>query len=99
MTEDEIRTRVIEIVARQAGVDPRGVTPATTLDALGIDSLRLVEAIFAIEEAFGISVPYNASDPAGAGTGAGTGAGDGAGLSSIGAIADVVSGLVRAGKG
>ena len=30
---------------------------------LGIDSLGLVEAIFAIEEAFDISVPFNANDP------------------------------------
>ena len=31
--------------------------------ALGLDSLGLVEAIFAIEESFGISVPFNANEP------------------------------------
>ena len=31
---------------------------------LGIDSLGLVESIFAIEEAFDISIPFNANEPA-----------------------------------
>ncbi|WP_333713843.1 acyl carrier protein, partial [Yoonia sp.] len=30
---------------------------------IGIDSLGLVESIFAIEETFDISVPFNANDP------------------------------------
>jgi acyl carrier protein len=30
---------------------------------LGIDSLGLVESIFAIEEEFDISVPFNANNP------------------------------------
>ena len=37
------------------------------VEALGLDSLGLVEAIFALEEAFGISVPFNANEPDGAG--------------------------------
>ena len=36
---------------------------ATPAD-LGIDSLGLVESIFAIEEAFDISIPFNANEPA-----------------------------------
>ena len=39
------------------------VKPDSTLESLGIDSLGLVESIFAIEEAFDISVPFNANDP------------------------------------
>ncbi|MBP9952679.1 MAG: acyl carrier protein [Cypionkella sp.] len=31
--------------------------------SLGIDSLGLVESIFAIEEAFDISVPFNSNQP------------------------------------
>jgi acyl carrier protein len=34
-----------------------------TLEDLGIDSLGLVESIFAIEEAFDIQVPFNANEP------------------------------------
>jgi acyl carrier protein len=30
---------------------------------LGIDSLGLVESIFAIEETFDIQIPFNANDP------------------------------------
>lgn len=35
----------------------------STLESLGIESLGLVESIFAIEEAFDISVPFNANEP------------------------------------
>lgn len=54
---------VIEIIAEQAVLDPGDVTPESTLEDLGIDSLGLVESIFAIEEAFDISVPFNANNP------------------------------------
>lgn len=55
--------QVIAIIAEQAVLDPSDVTPESTLDDLGIDSLGLVESIFAIEEAFDISVPFNANNP------------------------------------
>lgn len=59
-----IQDRVIRIIADQAVLDPGDVTLDSTLDSLGIDSLGLVESIFAIEEAFDISVPFNANNPA-----------------------------------
>ena len=55
--------KVIEIIAEQAVLEPSDVKPDSTLEELGIDSLGLVEAIFAIEEAFDISVPFNANEP------------------------------------
>lgn len=55
--------RVIAILAEQAVLDPSDVTPDSTLEDLGIDSLGLVESIFAIEEEFDISVPFNANEP------------------------------------
>jgi len=55
---------VIRILAEQAVLEPRDVSPEQTLTDLGIDSLGLVECIFAIEETFDISVPFNANDPA-----------------------------------
>jgi len=58
-----VQERVIAIIAEQAVLDPADVTPESTLESLGIDSLGLVESIFAIEEAFDISVPFNANDP------------------------------------
>lgn len=58
-----VKDRVIAIIAEQAVLDVADVQMESTLESLGIDSLGLVEAIFAIEEAFDISVPFNANDP------------------------------------
>jgi len=58
-----IHDKVVEIIAEQAVLEPSDVTPDSTLDSLGIDSLGLVECIFAIEEEFDISIPFNANEP------------------------------------
>ena len=62
-TGDDVRDRVHRILAEQAMVGPEDVCDDDRLVDLGIDSMALVEAIFAIEEAFDVSVPYNANDP------------------------------------
>ena len=62
--EPDIEQRVIEIIADQAMLEPSDIAPDSTLEDLGIDSMGLVECIFAIEEAFDISVPFNANAPA-----------------------------------
>ena len=59
-----VRSKVIDIIAEQAVMDPSDINMDDTLEDLGIDSLGLVESIFAIEEAFDISVPFNANEPA-----------------------------------
>ncbi len=59
----DVQSKVIEIVAEQAVLEPSDVSLDSTLEDLGIDSLGLVESIFAIEEAFDISIPFNANDP------------------------------------
>lgn len=58
-----VKDKVIAIIAEQAVLSPDEVTPDATLESLGIDSLGLVEAVFAIEEAFDIQVPFNANAP------------------------------------
>jgi acyl carrier protein len=58
-----LEDQVIAIIAEQALLEPGDVTPDSTLESLGIDSLGLVESIFAIEEAFDITVPFNANNP------------------------------------
>lgn len=58
-----VHEQVISIIAEQAVLEPADVTLDSTLDSLGIDSLGLVESIFAIEEAFDIQVPFNANNP------------------------------------
>ncbi|MEE9454699.1 MAG: phosphopantetheine-binding protein [Paracoccaceae bacterium] len=59
-----IQEKIIGIIARQAVIEPSEVKLDATMESLGIDSLGLVEAVFAIEETFDIQVPYNANDPA-----------------------------------
>ena len=80
----DIREKVIEIIAEQAVVEPSDVKMDHTLEDLGIDSLGLVESIFAIEEAFDISVPFNANDPSESDFD----------ISSVSSIIDAVSKLV-----
>ncbi len=58
-----VKESVIAIIAEQAVLEPSDVTMDSTLEDLGIDSLGLVESIFAIEEAFDISIPFNANEP------------------------------------
>ncbi len=60
---DDVSKRVTQIIAEQAMLDPEVIKPETTLDDLGLDSLALVEVVFGIEEAFDISVPFNANEP------------------------------------
>lgn len=75
---------IIEIIAEKALLEPDDLTIDTRLDALALDSLAMVELIFALEEAFDISVPFNANDPGK----------DDFDLSSVGAIIAAVEGLV-----
>lgn len=59
----EIRTRIQEILAEQAMLDIDQITDDASPADLGIDSLGLVETIFALEEEFDISIPFNANEP------------------------------------
>ena len=81
----DVAAQVIEIIAEQALLEPSDVTVSQSLEDLGIDSLGLVESIFAIEEAFDITVPFNANDPQ---------AGD-FDISTVGSIIAAVEGLIR----
>lgn len=63
MTRDEIRARVHALIAEQAMVPVETVRDDDALTDLGIDSMGVVEAIFAIEEAFDVTVPFNANAP------------------------------------
>ena len=81
-----VRDKVIAIIAELAVLDVADVRPEATLESLGIDSLGLVESIFAIEEAFDIAVPFNANDPSQSDFD----------ISSVGAVIAAVEGLVAA---
>ena len=58
-----ITDKVVNIIAEQAMLEPSDLALDHSLEDLGIDSLGLVESIFAIEEEFDISVPFNANAP------------------------------------
>lgn len=59
----DVKTRIIEIIAEQAVLEPSDIKMDQSLEDLGIDSMGLVEAIFSIEESFDIQVPFNANEP------------------------------------
>ena len=80
----DVADTVIRIIAEQAVLEPEDIDRDATLEDLGIDSLGLVESIFAIEEAFDIQVPFNANDPSESGFD----------ISSVDAIIRAVQGLV-----
>ncbi len=60
---DIIKTRIRQIIAEQAMLEADQITDDATPADLGIDSLGLVESIFALEEEFDISIPFNANEP------------------------------------
>ena len=86
MTQDLVTHTVIQIIALQAMIPESAVTLDASPAALGLDSLGMVESIFAIEEAFDISVPFNANE-------GGTRDFD---ISTIGSVVTAVQALVAA---
>ena len=55
--------KVVGVLAEEAMLDPADVRMEASLEDLGIDLPGLIEAVFAIEEAFDIRVPFNANEP------------------------------------
>ncbi|MDJ0993891.1 MAG: acyl carrier protein [Dinoroseobacter sp.] len=86
---ESIKDQIVQIIADQAVLEPSDIKMEATLEDLGIDSLGLVESIFAIEEAFDIQVPFNANDPSESDFD----------ISSVAAIITAVQGLVADQKG
>ena len=58
-----VKDKVVQIIAEQGLLDVADVRLSATLEDLGIDSLGVMESIFAIEEEFDIEVPFNANAP------------------------------------
>lgn len=85
----EVKDRIIEIIAEQAVLEPSDISLDQTLEDIGIDSMGLVEAIFAIEESFDIQVPFNANEPEKSEFD----------ISSVQSIVTAVEGLITAQKG
>ena len=60
--DNNVEKKVINILAQQALVEVEDIKLESTPDDLGLDSLGIVEVIFALEEEFDISIPFNAND-------------------------------------
>ncbi len=57
---DDVR----EVIAKQARVPVEQLTADTKLADIGIESLDVIEIVFALEEKFGVSLPFNANESA-----------------------------------
>jgi acyl carrier protein len=57
VTEQEIETKVIDIVADQMGVDKAQITRETAFTDLNADSLDIVELVMEFEDEFETSIP------------------------------------------
>lgn len=88
----DVAREVIEVIAKQAKVDPAKVARETELADLNLESLDSIELIFALEEKFNIEIPFNANEANSAGIS----------FTTAGAVIDAVGKLVdeqKAGKG
>ena len=79
-----VHEKILALIAEQALLDVADIPADALLADLGLDSLAMVEIIFAIEEAFDIQIPFNANqaDPADID------------LSSVSSVVDAVQGLL-----
>lgn len=48
--------RLAALLARELAVDPARLVPGVTLAELEVDSLRMIELAFAVEDEFGVTI-------------------------------------------
>ncbi len=58
---------ISSVLVEQFHLDSAVVQPATALDQLGLDSLALMEFVFAVEDRFDVRIPEDRLDPRQAG--------------------------------
>jgi acyl carrier protein len=56
---------ILDVVAQKALIDRSRLTPEAKLADLNVSSLDMVEVVFALEDKFGIELPFNANTSAG----------------------------------
>jgi acyl carrier protein len=59
MTDEEIREKIFDIVAKEARLDKAALTLDTKLEDLKIESLDMVQILFGIEDTFDVYVPQD----------------------------------------
>ena len=52
---------MVDIIATTLKRDPASLDVNAPLEALGVDSIDVVEVVFALEEKYGITIPFNAN--------------------------------------
>jgi acyl carrier protein len=57
-----------EVLVDQFKVEPARAVPDATLESLGLDSLALMEFVFAVEDRFAVRIPEDRLDPRQTGT-------------------------------
>lgn len=60
---DDLYPAIATVLTEQFKVDPALVSREATLDSLGLDSLVLMEFVFAIEDKFAVRIPEDRLDP------------------------------------
>jgi acyl carrier protein len=56
---------ILDIVAQKALIDRSKLSPEVKLSDLNVSSLDMVEVVFALEDKFGIQLPFNANTSSG----------------------------------
>ena len=57
-----IEEKVLELVVKQTGIDPKQITLNRKLEDLNLDSVAIVELVFSLEETFDVSIPFEGLD-------------------------------------
>ena len=68
MNSSEIYSNLIDLLKNKFEVSIEKITPTSTLSELGLDSLSLMEFVFAAEDAFSIRIAEEDLDPRQIGT-------------------------------
>ena len=63
LDRSSIENELLELFAQAFRIDRASVSRDQGLAELGVTSLDLVEAIFLVEDRFGVTIPFNANGP------------------------------------
>ena len=59
---ENIEEKVLGLVGKQTGIDPKQIPLDRKLEDLNLDSVAIVELVFSLEETFDISIPFEGLD-------------------------------------
>ena len=59
---ENIEEKVLELVGKQTGIDPKQIPLDRKFEDLNLDSVAIVELVFSLEETFDVSIPFEGLD-------------------------------------